>query len=104
MAAVAISGSIKDALHGTAVHANLAADITVCDTIGSRYLHPLDNGLLSGVRHKSAVKHAPAELPLAAVVEPLLGPMALRIADALADGRRSRDVSIEVATRCQPQA
>jgi len=41
--------------------------------------------LLSGVRHKPAVSQVPAELPLAAVVKPLFGPMAFRIADALAD-------------------
>jgi hypothetical protein len=45
----------------------------------------VDNGLFSGVRHKPAVNHIPAELPLAAVVEPLHGPMALCIADALTD-------------------
>ena len=41
--------------------------------------------MLGGVRHKLAVNHVPAELPLAAVVEPLLGPVTLRITDALAD-------------------
>ena len=53
----------------------------------SRYVAPLAriafirSRLLSGVRHKPAVNHVPAELPLA-VVEPLLGPM---VADAAAD-------------------
>jgi len=47
--------------------------------------HRLDNRLLSGVRHKPAVNHVPAETPLAAVVALLLGPMALRIADPLTD-------------------
>src|SRR5690242_12878495 len=47
------------------------------------YQSSAERGLLSGVRHKPAVNHVPAELPLAAVVESLLGPMALRI--ALAD-------------------
>ena len=86
------SGPIKDALHARRVEllqieleSQGLGDLAQALPLLAQRLCTSQRGLLSGFRHKPAINHVPAELPLTTVVEPLFGPMALRIADPLTD-------------------